>query len=447
MKKVLIIAYHFPPDSQVGGIRPAKFAKYLPKYGWEAHILTIKDKYIDSTDYTRLKEVENVSVTKTAIFPTLMDIILYVKRLFTATKLDNSHYTATETVPDKYTKHRQDSLLKRSLNSLLESPDKQFGWFIPAIWSGMKIIRKEKIDVILTTAPPATVSFLGLALSYLTGKKLVTDLRDPLILHKSKAPSHQTWLSNKIEILLEQKLYQKSSLVISATDKHSSFFKAVYGDKYPNKFYPIWNGFDSSDFNELSTNNNKKTDKFTINYIGSFYASRSPAHFLQAVHNLISDSVISKDEIEINFIGNVEETSEGATIKLIKRHELDDCVNLQGQIPYRQALLKMSEADVLLLIAPADMNQYAVPAKAFEYMYANGNILCLSNNSPTGDLILQLECGKVADVFSIEEITECIKQFHTEWKNNELQTGNSKITMFERKYQTKKLAKLLDTLN
>jgi len=79
-------------------------------------------------------------------------------------------------------------------------------------------------------------------------------------------------------------------------------------------------------------------------------------------------------------------------------------------------------------------------------LYANNNILCLSSDSPTGDLIKQMECGKVADVFSVEEIAECIKQFHTEWKNNALQTNNANIAIFERKYQTEKLAKLLDSL-
>jgi len=29
-RRILIIAYHFPPDAAVGALRPLKFAKYLP---------------------------------------------------------------------------------------------------------------------------------------------------------------------------------------------------------------------------------------------------------------------------------------------------------------------------------------------------------------------------------------------------------------------------------
>ena len=40
MKKVLIIAYYFPPRAAVASLRPLGLAKYLPEFGWEAVILT-----------------------------------------------------------------------------------------------------------------------------------------------------------------------------------------------------------------------------------------------------------------------------------------------------------------------------------------------------------------------------------------------------------------------
>src|SRR5438132_12370717 len=41
MNQALLIAYHYPPSQAVGGIRPSKFARYLPVYGWQPTVLTV----------------------------------------------------------------------------------------------------------------------------------------------------------------------------------------------------------------------------------------------------------------------------------------------------------------------------------------------------------------------------------------------------------------------
>ena len=40
LKKVLIIAYAFPPRPAIGSVRPMVLAKHLPQFGWEPLILT-----------------------------------------------------------------------------------------------------------------------------------------------------------------------------------------------------------------------------------------------------------------------------------------------------------------------------------------------------------------------------------------------------------------------
>ena len=43
MKKVLIITYYWPPAGGPGVQRVLKFAKYLPEFGWQPIILTVKN--------------------------------------------------------------------------------------------------------------------------------------------------------------------------------------------------------------------------------------------------------------------------------------------------------------------------------------------------------------------------------------------------------------------
>jgi len=50
LKKVLFIAYLFPPVAGGGVQRSSKFVKYLPHFGWELIVLTVKEPYDFYTD-------------------------------------------------------------------------------------------------------------------------------------------------------------------------------------------------------------------------------------------------------------------------------------------------------------------------------------------------------------------------------------------------------------
>src|SRR5438445_9994150 len=61
-KRVLLLAYVFPPFGSVGGsVRAVKFAKYLPLYGWDVTVLTIADRpqyqLLERSSSSVLKEI------------------------------------------------------------------------------------------------------------------------------------------------------------------------------------------------------------------------------------------------------------------------------------------------------------------------------------------------------------------------------------------------------
>ncbi len=43
MKKVLMIAYYFPPLGGAGVQRTIRFIKYLSKFGWVPTVITVKN--------------------------------------------------------------------------------------------------------------------------------------------------------------------------------------------------------------------------------------------------------------------------------------------------------------------------------------------------------------------------------------------------------------------
>ena len=42
MRRLLVVAYYFPPMGMSGVQRVAKFVKYLPEFGWEPVVLTVE---------------------------------------------------------------------------------------------------------------------------------------------------------------------------------------------------------------------------------------------------------------------------------------------------------------------------------------------------------------------------------------------------------------------
>src|ERR1700720_930768 len=63
LRRVLLIAFAYPPVQLVGSVRPAALAKYLPQFGWEAMVLTPgverarpKSKLMVETEYRDVLE-------------------------------------------------------------------------------------------------------------------------------------------------------------------------------------------------------------------------------------------------------------------------------------------------------------------------------------------------------------------------------------------------------
>lgn len=58
VKRVLMIAYHFPPVQGSSGVqRTLKFCRYLPGYGWEPMVLTADRLAYPATEVGQIAEI------------------------------------------------------------------------------------------------------------------------------------------------------------------------------------------------------------------------------------------------------------------------------------------------------------------------------------------------------------------------------------------------------
>jgi glycosyltransferase involved in cell wall biosynthesis len=445
-RKVLLVSYHFPPDPAVGALRPAKTAKHLARLGWRPYVLTVKERYLRGQDEGRLADVEGIPVIRTAMWPSVSQLVLRLTdRVSVLQRLRTAGARNRPRPIDNWARAQvrrggPPEILRRHLDALFELPDKQIGWLLPAVWAAYRVIKRERIALVVTSSPPPTTALVGLALSWLTDAKLVTDLRDPWFAPLGRPADCSNALSDWIQRWLERQLMRRSSRVVTTTEQYRQFLAATYPDVPADRFATIWNGYDAEDFADVPAPAARRG--VTVAYLGTFYFGRTPRAFLRAVAELIREGAITRSELQIRFIGDVRQAEGESVAALVQSERLDGCVTIEDPVSHRQALGIMKAADVLLLLAPDQY--YCIPAKAFEYMGAGARILCLARDGATAALIRQTGTGAVVEPDDVGGIKAALRSLLDHCGSGQIGRPDG-VARYERRILAAEFAKVLET--
>ncbi|MCJ7509216.1 MAG: glycosyltransferase family 4 protein [candidate division Zixibacteria bacterium] len=422
MKKVLIISYYFPPMGMGGVQRALKFAKYLPSFGWQPIILTVKDVDYFAKDYTLLDELpSDVKIIRTgSLDPLRLSYLL--KRITRKTK---------ESQGETYTP------LKAKILSWFFFPDNKIGWFPFALVKGINICKKEKVDLILSTSPPPSCHLIGYVLKRLCGKPWVADFRDLWF-----GPQYEffpTPLHTAARKIIEKTISKNADAIVTVNHKITEYIQGYS----PKTIETIFNGYDREDFNfEIK----KPTDRFTILHFGTFGPGLNPEPFFKALSNLIRKKLINSNNIKFIKTGQTI----GLNLQsLLDKYNLKDITQTLGYVSsHKGALQILAQADLLLLITSlSPQSKYVTPGKVYEYLAANRPILAIVPEDSSAAQIIQFtQTGKVISPDRIEEIEKAILDYYQNYleKRSGLKPNRAEINKFERKYLTSKLATLFD---
>jgi hypothetical protein len=423
-KKVLIIAYYFPPLGMGGVQRATKFAKYLPSFGWKPFVLTVKDVEYLAKDPSLLEELPpEVGIVRTGSFDPLR-ISFVLKSFFKRRKQK-----------DKSVKKNR--ARRSKLSSWLFLPDSKIGWIPFALFAGLKLVREEKIDLIFTTSPPPSLQLVGYFLKLLTGKPWVADFRDPWIGYRFEiypTPLH-LFLKNQ----LIKQIIESADKIISANPSITKIMMEQYS--VAKKIETIGQGYDESDF---ETSVDGKAELFTIGYLGTFSPDCDPEPLFWALRNLIDQKLIPKDKIKFIHVG----LSMGIDLDgLIEKYDLKEVLEKKGYLPHRKALDQMKDVSIFLLVTSD--NPLVFPAKVFEYLPFKKPILgIVPQESEVGKIILKMKLGRVISPEDKNGIAETLLYYFSNFENKTFSfpRNEEKVKRFDRRYLTSKLASILDQM-
>lgn len=318
-RKVLIIAHAYPPYNSIGALRAAKFAKYLPRYGWEPIVIT----RTWPVEMWGLDEPPGVRVIRTDHHDRL--------GIFRRGRLSKARAPAGNPQTSGW-QERLRRLASFWIKELLAYPDDFIGWRAHALEAARWVLKEEEISVIFSTSPPPTSHLIAHELQRRTGLPWVADFRDLWTQnHYFRHTLPRQWLETR----LEKRVVQNASILITVSHPLAQRLKQLH--KKPVEV--LTNGFDEDDYAGPPP---PPTPYFSITYTGQIYAGkRDPSLLFAAARELLKDGVIDPEKFKVRFYG--PERDKHKILVLANRYGVHEFVVHGGKLPYREAILRQSE--------------------------------------------------------------------------------------------------------
>ncbi len=386
-KKILIIAYVFPPIAYAGTYRTLRLCKHLLQLNYDITVLTIAEQPDLHNDFSLLGRIsEKIKIVRTW---TIDPWRSYQKVKATLVKFPGGR------------------LLNKVFSRIIylfSLPDHMIGWVPFALPVAIKLDRREKFDIVYTSSPPHSQQLIGWMLKLLLRKKWVADLRDPVLdnVGNSEINRLEYFLLNQ----LERRILYNAAVVVANTRNAQETIQ----QKYPHSdIRLIYNSFDQDEFRDLP---NKKFDRFTVSHIGSIYQFRKVDHIFTAMTSLDKEGRITPDNFRLLFVG----FNEPGLYDEVKCFGLEKYVEIKEMVEHREALRLMAQSHLLLLIKGFGRNSGAqIPGKLFEYLGTGNKILCIApKNSEAAEIILQEQAGFISEDDSHELIQILSKELENQ---------------------------------
>lgn len=454
MKKVLFIAYFFPPIGGSGVQRPAKFVKYLPEFGWQPYVITTDQPYADQGwDETLLAEV--AADVKIWRVPTPRPqpanrLAAWVGWKPSAPPQPGAAAVASGAAPVQDRLPLRKRLRKMALSPLyvVQDPplDPAFFWSLKAVSLARRIIRAEQIDAVITTAPPWSPLFAGRLLQMLTGKPWIADFRDPWT--DNTFIYFPTPARRSFDQRIERTVLAHADAVVSVTEPCVEGLKDKIDSKTGTRpFALIPNGWDQADFPELPAIQaglpppTAPDGRVVLLHPGSVYQGESLP--LLAALDRLAEEGIALDRLHFHFIGFMHPADRASILQ--SRHsrlfQLD-----AARVSHDEALRLMHNAHVLLLLLRKGPD--ASSGKIFEYMVAGRPVLAIAaKEGVAGQMVRSCGIGRAVDAEDVDGLTLALRQIvgdYDGFARDNYRPNWSAIGEYERCKLTSKLAETLD---
>jgi len=439
-RRVLLVAYQFPPVGGAGVQRVTKFVKHLPKFGWQADVLTVKNPSVPIIDESLLADIPPETILARA-------------------KTWEPGYAVKSLVSGDGGQARQASssaarawgkrMLRRLANVVLQ-PDPQILWVPNAIRMGRDLLRRQQYSAILASGPPFSTFLVGRALSEERRIPLIVDYRDEWDLANQYMENRKfgrlgAWVQRR----QQSGVLRAASAVIATTRASTaSLERAVQRSGSTARATCIYNGFDPDDFPQAPapTLHRAPDAPLKLVYVGTLWNLTSIEPLGQALRLLAQRLPDVNRRIRLVVAGRRTPEEQQHLAEL---QAATGCVEELSYVDHSAAIALMHSADMLLVnLADHPGAERVLPAKIFEYFAVGRPILAVTPRGELWDLLEQRRSAAVFEPAATGQIADFLEAF---WTAGPLQSpaepGHDPLDGFDRVSQCRQLVELLESVS
>ena len=389
-KKILLIAFKFPPYPEVGAFRWAKFSKYFAKKGYTIHVATVN--WIEKHTQSWHKDV----ISKNIIIHCISSLFIH----------NLKYYKFSPNILGKFLNKLRNQLIK-VFNLFYYIDDAQF-WGYKLLPFCLELIKKENIKYVIATGAPFMSNYWASRMKIIMPDiKLIHDLRDEwyeedrflISCYKKKNKEFENFTLNNCD-----------SIVTTYIGLKELFSKKINNNNI--KQYIIYNGYDKENIDYIFSNKSLNKRDFSFIYAGSLSNNRDLV--LDVFLNVVSENVDKLNDIKIYIYCTNCKKVISKYKKLIDTNHLI----IEGLLSQEKLFESIYNSFVALHFMP-DNQSYIVSVKLFEYGILKRPVLSLNYGGDTDYLIKKHKLGySINYKENKDEILKVLLELYNKWKSN-----------------------------
>lgn len=431
-RTVLLMTYEFPPAGGGGIQRGAKFARYLPEFGWTPVVVTSAPVKGRTTDESLLEGLEGLTVAR--LRPRRVSAM--AARALAPAKRARGRARPAGGPGGGGAAIRPSAPPASARLARLISMDDAAWWAISAIRAGLELGRENGAQAVLASGPPFSVTVAGARVARGLGVPLIVDLRD------AWRDNPTAWYPNdrarRRAVVSERRVLAAATVVTAVT----GVIVAEAEELGARDVRLVPNGYDATDVVPWQPD---PGGPLRLAFMGTVYRNHSEPWDLFEALRCLGRSRPDLD-VRLDIVGNVPDDVRAAAAA----KGVADRVDFAGYLPHREALARVARADVaVVLIADRPGAKAAMTGKLYEYLATGLPALVLGPaDGEAAKLVTSLSAGWVAPPHDVTAICDRLVALAGAKADGSLgdRTAPAAVAQYERRALTGELAAILNAV-